>query len=125
MMAKHPGGRPVTWTNKKIVDVKRQIDEYTEKTALPIVAEFCYTYDIRKQRLYEREEFSDSLKRLIEKKEAQLEKLALSGKAPPAMCIFSLKQLGWRDRHDFEVNANIKTDDQFRIVSPDGNPEED
>ena len=47
--------------------------------------------------------FSTLLKKCIAKKEANLEKGALTGKLNPSMAIFSLKQLGWRDKKEEEV----------------------
>ena len=90
-------GSPVKYTPKLIAEIKANLDEFVETSAIPIIAEFCYKHNIRKQRLYEIPELSDSIKGLIEKKEAQLEKLALAGKINTTFAIFSLKQIGWRD----------------------------
>jgi hypothetical protein len=61
------------------------------------VCEFCAKNNIRRQRLYEVEYFSDALKRLMEKKEAEIELGGLRGKYNATMCVFALKQMGWRD----------------------------
>ena len=92
-------GAPVTvYTEERIQEIKALIDLYTDESAIPILAEFCYTNNIRKQRLYEIPELTDSIKKMMEKKEAQLEKGALGGKINTSVAIFSLKQLGWRDK---------------------------
>jgi len=88
-------GRPVKYTDEKIQEIIALLNTYIEETQIPIIAEFCYKNNIRRQILYEIPELSDIQKRLIEKKEAQLERLGLEKNN--TMAIFSLKQLGWRD----------------------------
>lgn len=104
--------RPTKYTEEVIEEYANKLNEYIENTDIPIVVEFCYLNDIRKERVYEfarsNEEFSHSLKKCIEKKEAQLEKLALKGAINSTMAIFSLKQLGWRDRQDEEQGQNAE-----------------
>jgi hypothetical protein len=84
------------------------MEEYTEKTDLPIFVEFCYKNNLVRQYLYEIPELSDAIKRLLQKKEMILEKGGLSNKLNPTMCIFSLKQMGWSDKREL----NIKTDEE-------------
>ena len=83
-------------------DFRQKLEIYIEDTEIPIICEFCYLNDIRRERIYEfgreNEEFSHTLKKCIYKKEAQLEKLGLIGACNPTMAIFSLKQLGWRNK---------------------------
>ena len=100
-------GRPVTWTEKKISETVKLIEEYTDKNAVPIVAEFAYLNDIRKATLYEIPELAYSLKRLTEKKEFQLEKMGMTGKANTAFVIFSLKQMGWSDKQEINLSGKI------------------
>ena len=94
--------RPVTYTKEVLDKISKQIRKYTEETEIPIVAEFCYMNDIRKQTLYAHPELSDSIKYLIDKKEAQLERKCLAGEISNSMAIFSLKQLGWTDKQEIE-----------------------
>lgn len=88
-----------------IDEMCRIIEAYTDETEIPILKEVCYlnywTYgSITK--LSERNPFiCQSIKRLLDKKEAQLERLALLNKINCTQSIFSLKQLGWRDRQEF------------------------
>jgi len=77
-------------------------EEYIDKTDIPIIAEFAANSKIYKQRLYEWEEFADSIKRAISKKEASLERGALDNKINVTMAIFSLKQLGWKDKQEID-----------------------
>ena len=44
---------------------------------------------------------------LIAKKEAQLERLALEKQIDSRMAIFSLKQLGWKDKAELEHTGNV------------------
>jgi predicted CopG family antitoxin len=114
----HAGGRPIEWTDERIQNVIKKLDTYIEDNTIPIIAEFAYQNDIRKAVLYEKEEFSYSIKRLIEKKEANLEKGMLFGKINVTGAIFSLKQLGWRDKSEIEHSGNIsnegKTEEELR-----------
>lgn len=84
------------------------IDEYTNKTSIPILKEVCYqndlnySYVMQMRTKEENVELSNSIKRLLDKKEAQLERLGLTGKIDRGMAIFSLKQLGWKDKPEQE-----------------------
>ena len=101
--------RPKEYTKERIEEILISLDTYIAQTDIPIVAEFAYQYEVRRQALYEYEEFSDTLKRLIDKKEAQLERKALDREIDHTMAIFSLKQLGWRDKKEIEHSGEIKT----------------
>lgn len=84
------------------------IDEYTNETSIPILKEVCYqnnlnySYVMQMRTKEENVELSNSIKRLLDKKEAQLERLGLTGKIDRGMAIFSLKQLGWKDKPEQE-----------------------
>ena len=100
-----PAGRPVSvYTPERIAEIKADLDKYIDETGIPIVAEFAYTRDIRKATLYEIPELAYSLKRLIEKKETQLEKLGMANKINTTFAIFSLKQLGWSDKQEIDMS---------------------
>lgn len=97
---------------------------YTENTDIPILKEFCYKNKIHSKYIYELADkcikknndyrLNDSIKELIEKKETQLEKLSLTGQINVSQAIFSLKQLGWKDRKDID----LKTQGNFSITLP-------
>lgn len=100
-----PAGRPVSiYTPERIAEIKADLEKYIDDTAVPIIAEFAYTRDIRRATLYEIPELSYSIKKLIEKKETQLEKLALSNKINTTFAIFSLKQMGWSDKQEVDMS---------------------
>jgi len=94
--------RPIKYTEKVKTALLEKLDAYIEATEIPILKEFCALNGITFQRIYEFPEFSESMKKATDKKESALERLALQGKINTAMAIFSLKQLGWRDKQEFE-----------------------
>ena len=87
----------MAYTPERIEKIRVKLEKYIKATPIPIVVEFAYKNNVRRQFLYECEALSDTVKKLIEKKEAQLERLGLAKKIDKTMAIFSLKQLGWRD----------------------------
>ena len=107
-------GRPIKYTDEYIAEICDEIDKYTDQNDLPILAEFCYTHDIRKQRLYDYAGFSDAIKRLIEKKESQVEKLGLFNVVNSTMAIFSLKQIGWSDKPKEQIAEENKFAEQIK-----------
>src|SRR5574344_341867 len=90
--------RPRSRTQTQDEELFDRFKEYIDNTTIPILAEFVYMNDINRQYLHDNKMFSTLLNKLKEKKQANLEKGALTGKLVPAAAIFSLKQLGWRDR---------------------------
>ena len=102
------GGRPIEYTKEVIDDICKKMEEYTLSVDIPIVAEFAYLNDIRRATLYEHDGFSYCLKKMMLKKEANLEREGLIKAKFTPMHAFSLKQLGWRDtqeidnRHSFD-----------------------
>jgi len=95
--------RPREWNREELLEA---LIDYTEKTDIPIIADFAYKHGVRRDYLYDMPELSNALKACIEKKEAALETQALSGKVNCTMAIFSLKQLGWTDRNDLTVKGD-------------------
>ena len=95
---------------EKINEINEALKEYIENTDIPIVAEFAYMNHIRRALLYENEILSYTIKELINKKEAQLERMALENDVDKTMAIFSLKQLGWRDKQDIVLESDNKLD---------------
>lgn len=101
--------RPISvYTEKRLAEINQAMQEYTEKTAIPILAEFAYNYGVLRQELYKHPELSDSIKNMMAKKEFQLEKMALINKVNSTFAIFSLKQLGWRDKQEIDLTGEIK-----------------
>ena len=113
--------RPRKYTTKFITELTKSLEKYIDNADVPILKEFAYTNHISSQRLYEFEkmnhEFSEAIKRLRDKKEAQLEKLGLLNILNSTMAIFSLKQLGWKDKkeiaHEGELNVTSSPRDEI------------
>lgn len=100
------GGRPKRYSKEFLLDIAEKFEKYIEETEIPIVAEFAYLINFPRSSLYQFEEFETVLKKCIDKKEANLEKLALTNTVNTSMAIFSLKQLGWTDK----VEQNVKSE---------------
>lgn len=99
--------RPKTYTKEKQLKIKQKLIEYIYNHTIPIVSEFAYQNNIPRQRLYELEYITDTLKMLIDKKEANLERGGLEGSINTTMAIFSLKQLGWKDNKDISMIGEL------------------
>ena len=100
-------GRPVSvYTQERLKQIEKNMDKYTDETDIPILAEFAYKNDIIREELYKHPELSYAIKKMMCKKEAQLEKLALMNVVNPSMAVFSLKQLGWTDKQIVETNVS-------------------
>lgn len=100
-------GRPVEFTQERVQEIKETMERYIDENSVPIVAEFAYLNDIRRQKLYEIPELADTLGKLIDKKEAQLEKGGLSNALNASMAKFSLAQLGWSEKQETKVSGDI------------------
>lgn len=82
-----------------------RLQKYLEEEEIPILAEFCYRERIPRTTLLTWDESAELVEMCRLKKEAALEAGALDGSLNTTMAIFSLKQLGWTDRHDL-THAN-------------------
>lgn len=103
----NPVGHPIEYTPERIQQLKDDMEKYVEEHSIPIVAEFAYIQRIRRQKLYEIPELADTLERLINKKEAQLEKGGLSNVLNASMAKFSLAQLGWSEKQETKVTGDV------------------
>ena len=92
-------GRPRKYNIAQMIEL---IAEYTNANSLPILKELTYQnhwdYDYVMKLQREHDDLRQSIKRLLDKKEAQLERLGATGVIDKTMAIFSLKQLGWKDK---------------------------
>lgn len=117
---KNKGGRPpeeeVSLRWKAIAE---KFESYIEDTEIPIAAEFAYQNRIFREDLYKRPETQEALKRCLAKKETALERKSLLGQVNTTQAIFSLKQMGWSDRHEIGgINGGspIKTESVTKIT---------
>lgn len=116
--SKNKGGRPRTYNKTQIEEIKKIMEKYIAESDIPILAEFAYKNDITRQIFYDYPEFSTLVKKLFDKKEAQLEKLALFNVINPAMSIFSLKQrwAGWSDKQNISIENDGQLQEFTKIV---------
>lgn len=105
-------GRP---PKVNIDDLIADADDYIQSANPPIVAEYAIMHGITRQYLYElakkednegRHDLSDTIKKITDSKAILLERNALLGKYNPTMAIFSLKQIGWKDKPDDSEDDN-------------------
>lgn len=108
----HPPNSPDVWTDARKAEVIKALKAYVEKTAVPSVAEFCYKNKVRKQRLYEFEEFQFWREMLTLKKEAAYEKLGRSLTRDHGsrgnFINLALAQLGWTKNPDKQDDDDAK-----------------
>lgn len=108
-------GRPEKYTPEIVDDLLEKFKAYVEENPVPIISEFASQNWIPRQVLYDREDFSTLLKICQEKKESALERGALLGVLNPTMAIFSLKQMGWSDKQQIDMAANMTTQDVTQL----------
>jgi hypothetical protein len=91
-------GPPQTFNVQKCIDDLRA---YISKSGLPFIEDFLTIYDYSNTTFYryakDNEELRETIKKTKDKAISCLFKGGLSKKFHPAVCIFGLKNLGWRD----------------------------
>lgn len=101
-----------------IKDVDQYLYETRANEEIPQLIRFARRHGLTKQGLYYRAnqnpELLASIKAIIDEKELVLEEGGLTGKFQPSMTIFSLKQLGWKDKVD--VDEGDDEDDGTGVV---------
>jgi hypothetical protein len=100
-------GRPIEWTKKRKADLLADFLAYIEESDIPIEAEFAYMHGMSKSYLYSFPEFSEPIKLCVTKKEANLQVKGLNREIDTTMAIFSLKQLGWKDKQEIEHSGSV------------------
>lgn len=96
-------GRPQKLKAAEVAILVEKFAQYIDENPIPIIAEFAYMNDLSRQTMYDRKEFSTLIKKCVSKKEANLERGTLMGDYVPSMAIFSLKQLGWKDKQELDI----------------------
>lgn len=109
--------RPKTGKYDNLVN---DIIEYTNNTEYPILKELCYqkhyNYDYIMQMQRHNEELTQSIKELLYKKEAYLEREGIKGNLAQTMAVFTLKQLGWRDSIEIENPQLAKVEELLNKI---------
>lgn len=102
-----PAGRPPKYTDLEIENIAIDLEQYINDKEDPTIVGFTSSYlrySVNKHYISERIEFTDLVKRAIDKQEAYL--LTNSGEAP-VIRIFRLKQPqhGYRDKVDTDITS--------------------
>lgn len=104
--SKNPGGRPVEWTEDRILELAAALEKWSQAHTSCYLETFCATHRTYPQRLSEFAEknpkFAEALKVAKASCAAHLAEATAGGEMPPAFGIFALKQHGWRDKHEVE-----------------------
>lgn len=89
------------YNRKYMVD---RINTYTDGTPVPILKELCYQehwkYDTVMKTAQRHEAVREAIDRMMMRKEAQLEKGALTGTLNSSQARLSLHQLGWKSKQE-------------------------
>lgn len=103
-------------------EIVRKFEQYIAETDIPILAEFAYQNDVTRPWMYLQTELLTLIKKCMDKKESALERKALKEEVNTTMAIFSLKQLGWRDKEAKVVFVDPKTlsDEDLKKLIQDG-----
>jgi hypothetical protein len=98
--------------SNKYDNLKSDIIEYTNTAEYPILKELCYqkhyNYDYVMQLQRNDEELAQSIKELLYKKESYLEREGIKGNIAQTMAVFTLKQLGWKDVVENQIQGEQK-----------------
>ena len=100
--SKHPGGRPPTWTDPKVVE--KLIEEYFKREQMPTFAGLACALDISRATLYnyeEKDEFLDTIKKARRRMEEIYEQHLMYSDKPSGV-IFALKNTGWADKQNID-----------------------
>lgn len=110
------GHRPLVYNWEGIAD---ELEKYTALTRVPILKDFTTIINILYESMNEASfrfpRLSDSIKKAIAKKEANLEKGMLTNNLNATAAIFSLKQLGWADKVEQKFSVDV-TPEQKKII---------
>lgn len=118
---KNKGGRPIEHDYEFLInDVEPWLEDCYKNKKLPHINRYAREHGISKQYLYELagnlankgdRRLSDSIKKIAAAKEEVLETRTLNGDYNATMAIFSLKQLGWRDKVEATIEDNTKVNE--------------
>jgi hypothetical protein len=114
---------PWKYTEEHVGKICELIQAYCDKpftredsiTQFPSIAAFCFENSIPKDILFRNETLCEYRKRIELKREMIIERMMFSGHVPAA-CIFALKQLGWRDRMDVELEGGPKLLETLKAI---------
>lgn len=101
------------------------VDHCVRKKKPPILKEvtthyhwnYVYVTQVMNNNLQKQgdDRLKEAIAYLVDTKEWMLERLGLEGKIDKTVCVFSLKQLGWKDNHGVEMSGGDENN-AFRIT---------
>jgi hypothetical protein len=112
---KHAGGRPMAYDDAG--KLATAVDAYFASTLRPTLAGLAYALGIDRQTLYnykERDEFIDIMKRARDRVEVGYEERLIYDNQPTGV-IFALKNMGWKDKTEQDLNV---TGEAIQIIMP-------
>lgn len=106
----HKVGRPPKFTEPVIAEIVKDLEYYIERTADPTIVGFTSNYSkymVHKEYIYDRTEFSQLVKKAIEKQESFLLYGATNNRLNASVSIFRLKQPqhGYKDRTETDITS--------------------
>jgi len=107
---KHAGGRPLAYSDPK--KLQADVDKYFKEEPQPTLAGLAYALGIDRQTLYnyeDKEQYFDIIKRARDKVASTYETRLIYGSQPTGV-IFALKNMGWKDKTESEINGNLSSD---------------
>lgn len=95
-------------------------NEYLKVVDIPIVCEFANAIGVVGDTLYHKAdaepEVREAIKMIADAKQVVLETGALTGKLNATMAIFSLKQMGWKDRVDMDARLEARANPLIEAI---------
>ena len=95
-------------------------NEYLMAVDIPIITEFANAIGAASSTLYtaadNNPEVREAIRMLSDEKQAILEEGALTGKLNATMAIFSLKQMGWKDRVDMDARLEARVNPLIEAI---------
>ena len=95
-------------------------NEYLSIVDIPIVCEFANAIGVVGDTLYNKSntdtEVRAAIRMISDAKQVALEVGALTGKLNATMAIFSLKQMGWKDRVDMDARLEARTNPLIEAI---------
>lgn len=102
------GGRPRKYTKKLRKELLKEFEQYIVESDYPSVAEFSTIKMIPKTNFYDWEEFSTLIKICNAKQETWAIRAGIRGEIKPTFPIFILKNHGYTDKQQLDVNQELK-----------------
>jgi hypothetical protein len=108
-------GAPRAYSDAEVAEICQKFEEYIDRTEVPILSEFLWMNKLPKMIFYQYPEIATLREFCMQKKQAQIERLCSTGQWDVRMGMFSLRQMGWSDKHEVEHSGKIDTGVQIYL----------